>query len=293
MKSFVVAGFCLVFSMMSAQSDASSKQKIGFVIDQYLRMHTQYSDSWWLRRVSPTNPMPTISMTENYKSLIQSALERYASVSPLAGSIAKSFPVKHISIFHRGSSVVFAMGEVPQILPGSQEICFIPQAQSKPHPSALYYKSDWGALMISAISYPSKVFAALVFHELGHVKSHKIDKAKGAFAKHGTNDWIEEEVVMHELEADILNAASNGEFYEYIDRLVGGASSYQDAISRVRLKDLQKLDKIIGCVECGFQVSNLMIAQYFMSIGMRHFKQVRVADEHRKRIELYRFVDSF
>lgn len=294
MRNHVTVVLWFMSFFVSVECYADNKQHVNGIVEQYFKMHTQYSDGWWLRRVNNDNPLPIISMTENYRSIIQNDLRRFAPVSPLAGSISKLFSTQHISVFYRGVSVAFFAGDgVPQISLGSQEICFIPQDESDAQPSVLYYRPDWGALMISAIGYPPKVFAALVFHELGHAKRHKIDKANSAFEKGGTDVWIEEEVAMHELEADILNAASEGKFYAYIDNLVQGASSFQEAIYQLRLKDLVKLDEIIGCSECGIKVSNLMMAQYFMSIGMRHFKQEKVVNERQKRIELYRFIDFF
>ncbi|MDP3794454.1 MAG: hypothetical protein Q8R13_00800, partial [bacterium] len=161
------------------------------------------------------------------------------------------------------------------------------------HPSALYYNHAWGAVMMLGLAWPEKVFAGLLFHELGHRLRHLTEKAPSALAPPGSSLHTQEELDMHALEDAVFDAATEGKYGKYIEAFIAKNRRVRNVyqlISRLTLDDLHALDALLGCERCGPSIARLLAAQYLVSVGTRYLAAtVEPARQSEKSIKLYQW----
>lgn len=112
-----------------------------------------------------------------------------------------------------------------------------------------------------------------------------------------SDSWIDEEIIMHELEGNILNYLTKDAYYEAIDKIVKRIpiSNWQPnfVLNALTLNDLLFLDKILDCQNVCQEVAEITLPQIIITIGMRAIDQgVLNFDKPGKnpKIEYYRFI---
>ncbi|MBU0743582.1 hypothetical protein KJ554_14715 [bacterium] len=250
-------------------------------------------DVWWFESAYTRDFSTRAQKLEESKKSIINVLEKYKDTNDLMKRIAKNFKTFYTSVYLNGvSQKIYLEGD--SILSSESydiEICFISKDQRKGHPSSMYYNSGWKALLISGVRHPDILFAAILCHELGHALFHIVDKAPSAVAEPGSDLFIHEEVVMHELEADIIDKGTNGKYYQYVDNLIAslkGKKNFVDILEKIGVQDLRELDKITGAEQYGPAVARNASSEYFITIGFRFIDQWGGGRLKRK-IEFYRW----
>ncbi|MDD4333472.1 MAG: hypothetical protein PHT51_05185 [Patescibacteria group bacterium] len=258
------------------------------ILSDYLSKHPN-TETWWLKNVDPRKLDEFLELTQSKTRHLAELVQRFGNVSPLSVRIAKHFKLFHLTVYNHGMS--FSINKADEMPPeDALEICFVPLDQDKEHPSAFYYRAEWKALMLSSVECPDPIFAPLLFHELVHALHHLVDKAASATAPPDSDLYVAEEIEAHELEAEILNAATNNRFYRHIDELLkrSGAHNFQEAIFAVTAKDLEKIDAITGGNTCSQKIASLAISQYLAVIGLRQIN--KEGGQLTEKIQLYRWL---
>ncbi len=236
------------------------------------------ADHWWFTAFPPPPEQPeqyaaTVERVAAIEAKAHSLLQRYAGTTDLSQAIADAFPRLHVMVYTQGMSVRLTQALTPEEAlppPNSLELCIIPQHEIGAHPNLLYYKPEWKALMVAAVDWPDAVFAALLFHELGHALRHR-QGAPSATAPPNSDAYVDEEVEMHELEAAVLIAASQGQFASSIKAVIARAAPVVDwpvALHQLELGDLRQLDQTIGADRAGQRVTSVMATQYLLTFGL-------------------------
>jgi hypothetical protein len=146
--------------------------------------------------------------------------------------------------------------------------------------------------MISATAWPSGLLAAELYHELGHALADKKGFAS-ARASQDSDEYIAEEVAMHELEAVVLNAASKGGYFAKLDAILKReeVSSPKEVRDSVTLEDLRALDRDLGCEKVGPEAAGVLLDEHFLVLGMRYIDTHLPVDQRLEaKIELYRWL---
>lgn len=301
--SLTVCLYIAVISYTDWQAEQRNKRvrSAGNITLEHI--NSRQPDRWWMN----TPPqMPTTDesrklaqQTFDYNERIKRLLAAYRHVSPLADEIAQTFQNRTVSIFTNGVSMSLFFKEnsdsTEYNIESDIEVCFVPQDQTKllKQGSEFFFRRNWNALMLPAVEYPDAVLSGLLFHELGHALRYR----QGAPSSNATtlsDSYIEEEVEMHELEMEIFDKASGGAFIGYIDSIITREKqklkTARDAILCVGKEDLRHLDSILGAKQSGPVVSNVLTAQYNISVGLRYLERRQQNVTMGEKVALYRWL---
>lgn len=288
------------------QGNKSAQPAMQGLIDcqiAYEKQHIKKIESWWLENPQSAGDSEITDVarkTDMETKKIENLLRSYRNASPLAeemmSAILDNGFKPAVSIFQGGHSLTLSTNNPGKATTKSIEFCFIPQGDDKTVAGNLYYWADWSSLMIKALNWPEKIYAALLYHELGHYYRHKITVSSSATAEYLSTDWTREEVEMHELEAAVMNEASGGKFLRYIDSLTAkgkGATGLDKCLNNLKGKDFLALDKIMGCENCGLKIIGTLSAQYMFTVGFRYIEnqmEASPAEKMRMKIGFYQWV---
>lgn len=297
--AIAAVAFSLRFSGDEDRDDTSAAE-----IESHRAMLTAYAqskspDTWWLHHVPQEHELElTVTSLEAAEAHARTLLTQYRDVSPLAREIADAFPTFFISIFTNGASMSVSRTGATVPPAGGLEICFIPHQEFRHgHPSLLYYRESWHAVMMAGISFPDSLRAAMLFHELGHALRHRA--AGGGVAARSPATYAFEEVEMHTLGSLILNAASGGAYFRGVDSILDRVPQPIDArraALAVTRSDLELLDRAIGCEQAGFAVSLITVAEHLTVVAFRAidrtFRDEAVRREEKRSVYQW-FADTF
>lgn len=257
-----------------------------------------HDSSWWLT-TGGIAPLPErIALLRREQRVVRQALEDYQSTSSLTRQIATVFDSFFVSIAKGGYTQTLVYTdprdpELQELRQANVEICFVPRTEQSLHPSSLYFRSDWNAVVVFGLNWPKKVLPALLYHELGHALAKRQGKPS-AMATAGPESDAEE-VQMHELEDTVLNAATNGAFHRQLDAMLARTKpkDWRQAVGGLTLGDLQTLDKLLGCDLAGTEVARVIVAQYPLSLGLRFInRSTRAGQAVAEKRALYQYLRS-
>lgn len=281
------------------------------------QINSRYDNDRWLTvNTAPATDAELDEAIDFYAHLdhrIEALIRTYHDASPFADSIARRFPNFHATVYTPyGSARLFRSKERPDSATiasaaGGFEICFIPRDLIDGHPSTLYYRSEWRALMFGLVDWPDKVLAPLLYHELGHAYNHLERHLPSAVAQPGTDPYDSEETDMHDLEMAVQNRVTDSAYYQLLDRILDRnprATHYVEVVLDIRREDLQELDRMFGCQRAGPTVLGPLYAQFIYSVGARHLdrhipgggspsdlaKYRDFPDLRKNKVELYRWL---
>jgi hypothetical protein len=251
------------------------KQTLNKTLDHYFDS-LPVKEDWWMGETLPANLEAADALAYAVTN-VQLALENTKHTNPLTEEIAKTFPQFVTSIYRQGISAITVRGHMtPEFLENKLEICFVSGREFRDDklPAALYFREDWNAVMMAAVRWPEPFFSAVLFHELGHALRHK---ARSSSPEDQTK-WLAEEVEMHELEGEILNARTGGKYFEALDRIIAKNRSCRDThelLAEFRTKDLFELDRIIGLEKQGILIRNSSCAEHAALLGFRYIDKIK------------------
>ncbi|MBD3248223.1 hypothetical protein GF382_02945 [Candidatus Falkowbacteria bacterium] len=307
----ILAGVYIYAAVLHSKKDVERLRDLKKSVKEYLSSHQYGQESWWLRSSDMRggdNIQIAAKLTDEETKKITDMLYEYQDVSPLAQKMIMqtldSGMHPKVSIYQRGDiSMTFSfkkeeMKDVAKMLKNSIEICYIPKDIHDNYPASLSYRSDWNALMIKGINWPPALYAGLLFHEFGHYYKHKIEGANSATAPMTHESWAEEEVAMHELEAEVMNRATKGRLFTFVDSLnrrYEGIDKMPKHLNGLQADHFFHLDEIIGCQSSSNEVNSVAISQYLFIIGFRYINeriQCSESDKMKLKIHLYRWMQK-
>jgi hypothetical protein len=273
---------------------------------QYLSSRTE--QSWWMSKLrhaplkTDTQIEEAISQRKRGDQLVARCLARYRNVSTLSKRIADKF-LRHESVIYAAGGYYYSYydqdeGELlPEDDSGLIKIMYVPEEGfSRNFPAMLFYDQNNQMLVMAAIEWPTEdVFAAMLYHELGHALRHRVDKAPSATAPPNSVEYRLEEIEMHWLEAQILDKASGGDYFAYLDSIVFGhpeAKSASELIQTMRLKDYRKLDEIVGAKDASFHVAGILFPEHNLALGIRYIQKNPGKNQDKQYADLYRWVTT-
>ncbi|MEO8638017.1 MAG: hypothetical protein ABI430_03915 [Candidatus Taylorbacteria bacterium] len=226
------------------------------------------NDSWWLER--PLDPGPKLAQSLAHAlTNVENAVKRSAGASELSTKISTTFTAFFTSQFLNGGSVLSKTGTIDQEeMRRSLEICFLPESEFRKGqlPSVLFYRSDWNAVMIGAINWSDPFFIGVLMHELGHAYQKKM----GARYSNFSQEWFEEEVAMHELEAHVLDHLTTNSYTKTLATVYdrhSQAPAVTEFMAVVSARDLLELDRAIGVHENGYDVRGVACTEHIVMLG--------------------------
>jgi|GEM_PF-5976518 len=257
----------------------------------------------YMKSKSPTSAMPPLKSIDDlilfqqvYQSKASNVVTRSKDASDLASKIAAHYDHFTPTLFEQGASkivkkiVAQTSPQGPEDILKGKELCFfLPQDKVRFGLSgSLYWNDQWKAVMIQIMEWPETVFAGLLMHELGHGYHSEVLHSKSAHAPILSDEWTEEEIGMHELEAAVFNQLSKGRYYNLIDRAVakGSGNKLETVLTGVNLDILDKLDDCLGGKDISRELASLVCAEHLSIICFRY------ADAHSlgmaAKIEMYK-----
>ncbi|MFA5990835.1 MAG: hypothetical protein WC794_01140 [Candidatus Doudnabacteria bacterium] len=155
----------------------------------------------------------------------------------------------------------------------------------------LFYDPSWKSLFVAALRFSDdKWYDAILAHELFHALAHRKGEAS-ATARFLSDEWIGEELQAHDVEAEVLNARTNGAYKQRLRSIVSRipARSFKDLLMRVRPDDLRELDQLFapGIPE----EVDIRAAEYLLNLS-EVWLDINSQGEKKsaKRVEAYRFL---
>lgn len=268
------------------------------VVEEYFKIHG-HADEYWL--FGNEEFKEQIARTKKWGENAEQLLSKYVGVSVLAREIRERFTSLHISEFRDGIAVTnFISNEEAEEHvenPGSErklEVSIVPIIQRQKYqgtfPSNLYYRSEWGAVMVTGVVIPDVFLAALLYHEMGHALRHR-QGAPSSTAPANSDIWIWEEIEMHELEHHVLDSAVGGQLSKLYDEILARRSSDTDLISRhVKIDDLIRFDQMFNLEKTGRELVGVYLAQFETGLRLRavNIQKLDEGSKRKKKIEVYR-----
>lgn len=137
-------------------------------------------------------------------------------------------------------------------------------------------------VMLCCAVYPDPIYASGMYHELVHLSSNEP-------LLEGQEYNVQEEVLAHEVSAAVLNAALDGRYFPVIDRLVASyrASSWEQMTEEIRIKDLRKLDKVLGLENGGTDLNTMALGNHLITLGFRFIDQTGGKDKQKQKEDYY------
>jgi len=286
-------------SYQRSQTIAKRNEQLHQLFERYLVGKSVANQRWWFTSTDGS-AVDLADKCASAQKLVRSAIDEFQTTSPLAQRIAESFSIDLVSFFNGGMSQALLLGgtESFQPSPKSLEVCFIPQSQFDRYafPSGLYYRQDWGTVMILGINWSPGLFEAVLFHELGHALYDRVDNASSASASPGTDLYLSEEVIMSVLEQEVLNAYSKGAFYRAIDQILVKHQSrnYQELAYSLSGDDLRLLDQALGFQNISQFEANYLAPEYLFAVCFRLVDKTVLDpnDAHSEKVRCYLWATS-
>ena len=254
-------------------------------LDRYVAGDHSKPTRWWLERTVRFNQIGFDK--PGVRQRIRNALERYGDVSPETRQLAKRF--KQFSV---GVLVIDGNVDDAKRLPGGQiRVLFYPADQYGSHPSSLYYSQGEQAVMVAGLDWPQSFFSAALLHELWHALCNK-EGRPSATASNDSDLWIGEEVDSHTIEADVLNAATDGRYYRAIGIVInqGNFSSLNSIKTEVTAEQLWQLDEALGLRTVGREITSPLVAQHLFALGLILVKELPAKERREALIGYYRVI---
>lgn len=278
------------------KEETVSEKKVLSVDKLYFAKHNT-PDVFWLKGDEDSSEVRLLTL--QWKDRIRTLMSKYKDISPLSQRIWKEFESFRVSMFFQGSSREFLVGKISDYpnYPNILEVCVVPQNEMN-HPtllsSTLYYRKEWGAVMVRAIDFSDEFYAAWMYHEMGHALRARVDKVND---RPRSDDWVWEEIEMHELESQILNEMSQGSFNKLQDRIIdrveskGFTSAHAASVASKSMtqEDLDVFDRMFHLEGIGKKASSIALGQLMLSIRFRYIDLQSPVNERRNRkIQAYR-----
>lgn len=277
----VLAAWMLLFP----QEDAQHKQlRIARAASVYPAMLQEFqnnhgANTWLVVGDEPDTVLRTTlsHLAEN----IQAILVKYRSVSDLTEKIGDTFKTLSLGICTSEDE------QMRTIIDGgvsAQKVCLIPRNKRDEFNGTVYYTRTLKEVRIYGIDMPEAIFAARLEHELGHVYKYEVAGVKDdSELVEGTTDlyrdgrnYSTEEVLMGELEGKIVNFYTQGEFYKYLDEVLGRFSNSEtpaEAVLALKLKDFQNVERLVCPSGCSWKPAGFLSVQTHLSLGFRFADQ--------------------
>lgn len=258
---------------LSESTATKLRLQLNAVCKEYMQA-TMYNNTWWLK----TAEQPTLALSNKLESAvikIRESLYRAAPASPLAQQIASTFTNFVITEYVNGSAIAINKGNPdPKTVPNTIEICFFPEDQylKGEIDSSLFYKVNWDAAMIAAVSWPETFFSGVLMHELGHAHWKRTRGQPSNFS----HDWFIDEVTMHGLETHVFDHLTNQKYSHKLLEIYKKHSSAPTSahfVAQVEVQDLLELDQIIGVRENGYVVRGTAATQHIVQLGFTYIDQ--------------------
>lgn len=244
----------------------------------YMTWHGRLADRFWL--TGDEQMLNQRDILTQWSKRVKRLLNAYKGTNERTGALYNKYWQFTLTEFVDGASrriltdeegAQVEAGKKPDFVTGI-EICVVPESQRRRHPfpSELYYRQEWGALMVIAVGIPDPFFAALLYHELDHAYKHQVLRAPSSTAPPASDSYVEEEVQAHELEHEILDKAVNGQLSQLYDQIMRRRTFTRvaDALLAVTVTDLVEFDRLFGLVEAGERMASIYAAQFYMGLGI-------------------------
>lgn len=155
----------------------------------------------------------------------------------------------------------------------------------------LFYDPDWRALIVAALNFNDKVWHdVILIHELWHAKMHR-EGNPTAIAPMLSDSWVTEELQAHDLEQEILNARTGGEYKRRLQTVTArrAAKNLKDFLLKLQTEDFVLLDSLF---KPSIQEEvDIRAAQYALSLSQAWLASQYQGDElNMRRTEVYRYL---
>lgn len=283
MWGIIAVTLCLVATRLWKQANEREERKIWNTVADLATIDAQRSrtvDNWWMRTTNPPATMEVKQLLENKKDEVLSTIRNRRGISMETERIAARFQEFRLNIFVNDKAMhLNEDGITPSLGTNGIEISFVPEESAR---TILRYSlswwPSWNMIIMPAINYPEKIRTALLFHELGHALRHNKNDHGMLAATHTKEGVLIEEIEIYQLNADILNAISQGKYYRLIDEILSRhvhERRFERIITSLTPQDKDAFDAMFDCR--GTEVASKMIAtQYITLIGFRHAEKNRL-----------------
>ncbi|EKD46151.1 MAG: hypothetical protein ACD_68C00131G0004 [uncultured bacterium] len=237
-----------------------------------------------------------IAKGEELTRKCEEALQKFRDLSPQAKEIASTFPKLGNAFFNGVTTVQLTTSLTGLRASQTQlQVCWTPQFWHNRMPASMYYERAFHAVLACGFDWPELALQSVFLHEAGHALCHHQNEMS-AFAPPGSDLYIDEEIVMHELEALAVNQATSGKYFALVSEIAARADDWKQAISSIILDDLKKLDELYQAQGASQEVADLISSQLIIIVGFKSVeKQIPTNDastlQNAKR-EVYRQITS-
>ena len=252
--------------------------------------------AWWLEKPPDRDAPEIFRRIREERERFGAVLLRYRDVSSHTREIADTCSELHPSVFVSGASLMYQKEVSDLSTENGIELCFVPRCEARQgHPSSLYYRPSWRALLVFGVQMPAPLFAAAVYRECGHALFHR-KNGERHYADPNDNLFIEREILLYTTMIAVLDAASEKRFRRALHEIVKrGEGEFWEALSRLTSTDLEELDASLGGSSLEMPAAAIAFETYLMATGL-HAIEIRVPPKkHSENARaLYRFVrDAF
>jgi hypothetical protein len=296
----VLCGICLmVYRTLTAEP--TDVEMYGPVFKATKAIQTAPGKGWVLETSSKATDArfsEEIEFSEKILDRLNKLVDRN-SVLPLGAEIKKAFrgkfrPTIFVPKGRGGISKYLTRDPKPKASGEYLELVFFARADlGNPmvHKDHLSYNAEWRALFIAALEYSDDAwFGALTEHELLHALRDK-QGAPSARTQFGNDLYVTEELEAHDLEMDVLDLSTRGQYKARLNRIASSISARttRQFISRVLPANFQELDALFS--QPTMDERDFRAAQYILNLTETWLGQKYIgADLLAEKIKAYRLL---
>jgi len=260
-------------------TQAEADKHLGKIGQPYVAHHRTKPDTFWLITEDLAASVPDLyqQKLQAWEQKIRRALDQYAVVNTETAEIARNFTKLRFSVMDRRGhciQLIFDVkGDLTKRIQEQQEgfkICALPKDRWNPaiFRSPFMYDGTAHEMLLLALDVPDRFFAGVLYKQFGHANRHR-PGSPPLKPDPLSNERLDEEVEMIELEDDVLDWAVSGKLnvlYTQIRARSLNSYSVADVLMTVTTEDLFQLDRMFGLENAGMVAVPALIA--FFEYGL-------------------------
>jgi hypothetical protein len=286
----------ITFSLLH-KDDSDHARLLNNVQKQYTELH-KFEDSWIIPRVPEPNFYDKAAdVAWKWGEEIKQNLSQYEGVNETTSSIWKTLndfiPTLQINKGQFPENLATIARPAAGFIPvKGHEIAFLPRELLLKHSTlgvALGWRVDDQCISLAAIDWPKKFLAGALYHELLHGQ-RALSDSRSRFKQLNEREIALEEMQAHRVEADVLNATSEGEYFKLFDEIENRGifvKGLKGLVATMTLDDMKKFDVMFGLEKSGPLVTMFSYSQYIQGLAVYHMDKRGTSDKEKAEFFLW------
>jgi len=229
-------------------------------IEGYYSYHQKMPNKYIIQLQTQKTDLDLAPVMSSIRKRVMDILQRHAGTTPLCTELSSQYNNVFMAMFWEADSIWYDVWQNPNPGPNTIRVSMVPWEMRK-HPvtNNFNFVYNSGYVLTSAAQFPEPLFAGLLMHEIGHAYRDEVKKSDHNLAT--SNPIAAEEVEMHTMEIEVIDAESRGQYLRLVNRIIDRVPKNHNfeewrynVLNTITLTDLFNLDTVLGTERSHYQV---------------------------------------